>query len=38
MVLMKISVYYQSVVIGAIIILAVGIDQFRRQRGGMLGG
>lgn len=38
MVLMKISVYYQSVVIGAIIILAVGIDQFRRRRGGMLGG
>jgi len=26
------------VVIGAIIILAVGIDQFRRRRGGMLGG
>jgi ribose/xylose/arabinose/galactoside ABC-type transport system permease subunit len=38
MVLMKISVYYQSIVIGAIIILAVGIDQFRRRRGGMLGG
>jgi ribose/xylose/arabinose/galactoside ABC-type transport system permease subunit len=38
MILMKISVYYQSVVIGAIIILAVGIDQFRRRRGGMLGG
>ena len=38
MVLMKISVYYQSVVIGAIIILAVGIDQFRRRRGGMLVG
>jgi ribose/xylose/arabinose/galactoside ABC-type transport system permease subunit len=38
MVLMRISVYYQSVVIGAIIILAVGIDQFRRRRGGMLGG
>ena len=38
MVLVKISVYYQSVVIGAIIILAVGIDQVRRRRGGMLGG
>ena len=37
MVLMKISVYYQSIVIGAIIILAVGIDQFRRRRGGILG-
>jgi len=37
MVLMKISVYYQSIVIGVIIILAVGIDQFRRRRGGMLG-
>jgi ribose/xylose/arabinose/galactoside ABC-type transport system permease subunit len=38
MVLMKISVYYQSIVIGAIIILAVGMDQFRRRRGGMLVG
>jgi ribose/xylose/arabinose/galactoside ABC-type transport system permease subunit len=38
MVLMKISVYYQAIVIGSIIILAVGIDQFRRRRGGMLGG
>ncbi|MEI6388116.1 MAG: ABC transporter permease [Spirochaetota bacterium] len=38
MILMKISVYYQSIVIGAIIILAVGMDQFRRRRGGMLGG
>ena len=37
MILMKISVYYQSIVIGAIIILAVGMDQFRRRRGGMLG-
>jgi ribose/xylose/arabinose/galactoside ABC-type transport system permease subunit len=37
MILVKISIYYQSVVIGAIIILAVGIDQFRRRRGGMLG-
>jgi ribose/xylose/arabinose/galactoside ABC-type transport system permease subunit len=38
MVLMKISVYFQAVVIGAIIILAVGMDQFRRSRGGMTGG
>jgi ribose/xylose/arabinose/galactoside ABC-type transport system permease subunit len=37
MVLMKISVYYQSMVIGAIIILAVGIDQYNRKRRGMLG-
>jgi len=35
MVLMKISVYYQSMVIGAIIILAVGIDQSNRKRRGM---
>lgn len=37
MVLMKISVYYQSMVIGAIIILAVGIDQYNRKRRGMAG-
>ena len=38
MVLMKISVYYQAMVIGAIIILAVGIDQYNRKRRGMAGG
>jgi ribose/xylose/arabinose/galactoside ABC-type transport system permease subunit len=38
MVLMRISVYYQAMVIGAIIILAVGIDQYNRKRRGMLGG
>ena len=38
MILMKISVYAQSMVIGAIIILAVGIDQYNRKRRGMAGG
>jgi ribose/xylose/arabinose/galactoside ABC-type transport system permease subunit len=37
MVLMRISVYYQSMVIGAIIIMAVGIDQYNRKRRGMMG-
>lgn len=36
MVLMKISAYWQNLVVGAIIILAVGLDQFRRARSGML--
>lgn len=36
MVLMKISVYWQSVVVGAIIIIAVGIDQYNRRRQGKL--
>lgn len=36
MILLKISVYYQSMVIGAIIILAVGLDQYSRKRSGML--
>jgi ribose/xylose/arabinose/galactoside ABC-type transport system permease subunit len=36
MVLLKISVYYQSMVIGAIIILAVGIDQYSRKKNGMI--
>jgi ribose/xylose/arabinose/galactoside ABC-type transport system permease subunit len=35
MVLMKISVYWQSVVVGAIIIIAVAIDQYSRKRQGM---
>lgn len=35
MVLLRISVYYQSMVIGAIIILAVGLDQYNRKRSGM---
>lgn len=35
MILVRISVYYQAMVIGAIIILAVGIDQYNRQRRGM---
>jgi ribose/xylose/arabinose/galactoside ABC-type transport system permease subunit len=35
MILVRISVYYQSMVIGAIIILAVGIDQYNRQKRGM---
>lgn len=34
MVFLKISVYYQSVVIGLIIILAVGLDQYNRKRQG----
>ncbi len=34
MILMKISVYYQSMVIGALIILAVGIDQYNRVKRG----
>lgn len=32
MVLMRISVYWQNVVVGMIIILAVGIDEYRRRR------
>lgn len=36
MILLKISIYYQSMVIGAIIILAVGLDQYSRKRSGML--
>jgi ribose/xylose/arabinose/galactoside ABC-type transport system permease subunit len=35
MVFLKISVYLQAVVIGAIIILAVGLDQYNRKRQGM---
>lgn len=31
MVLMKVSVYWQNIVVGAIIILAVGIDTYRRN-------
>lgn len=36
MVLVKISVYVKKIVIGAIIILAVGIDQYNQKRSGML--
>ena len=35
MVFLRISVYLQAVVIGAIIILAVGLDQYNRKRQGM---
>lgn len=35
MVFLKVSVYLQAVVIGAIIILAVGLDQYNRKRQGM---
>lgn len=35
-VLMKISAYWQNLVVGAVIILAVGLDQFRRKRSGLL--
>ncbi len=34
MVILKISVYLQSVVIGSIIILFVGLDQYNRKRQG----
>lgn len=34
MVFLKISIYFQSVVIGLIIILAVGLDQYNRKRQG----
>ncbi|MCP4383941.1 MAG: ABC transporter permease [Hyphomicrobiales bacterium] len=36
MVLMKVSVFWQLVVIGAIIIVAVGVDQYNRKRRGMV--
>ncbi len=36
MVLTKISVFWQNIVIGAIIVIAVGIDQYKRQKSGML--
>lgn len=36
LVLMKVSAYWQNLVVGAIIILAVGLDQFRRRRSGLL--
>lgn len=35
MVAMKISPYWQNLVVGAIIILAVGVDQFRRRKSGL---
>jgi len=35
MILMRISAYWQDFVIGIIIVLAVGIDQFRRRRSGL---
>lgn len=36
MVLMKISAYWQNLVVGIIIILAVGIDQYRRKKSGKI--
>ena len=33
--LMKISAYWQSLVIGIIIIFAVGLDQYRRKKYGL---
>lgn len=35
MLLMKISAYWHSLVIGIVIILAVGIDQYRRKKAGL---
>lgn len=35
MVLLKVSVYWQNFVIGAIIILAVALDQYRRSKSGL---
>jgi ribose/xylose/arabinose/galactoside ABC-type transport system permease subunit len=35
MAMLKISVYLQKVVIGAVILLAVGIDQYNRKRSGL---
>ncbi len=36
MVALKVSIYYQNMVIGAIIIFAVAIDQYRRQKRGVI--
>jgi len=36
MVMMQISAFLQKVVIGAVILLAVGIDQYNRRRSGMV--
>jgi ribose/xylose/arabinose/galactoside ABC-type transport system permease subunit len=35
-VLMKISAYWQNLIVGAVIIVAVGLDQYRRKRSGLL--
>lgn len=35
MVILKISVYWQNLVIGVVIILAVGIDQYQRRKSGL---
>ena len=35
MLIMKISVYWQSLIVGAIIIFAVGLDQYRRKKVGL---
>jgi ribose/xylose/arabinose/galactoside ABC-type transport system permease subunit len=35
LVLMRISVFYQNMVIGAVIIVAVGIDQYKRKASGI---
>lgn len=37
MAMLKISVYLQKVVIGAVILIAVGIDQYNRKRSGLRG-
>jgi ribose transport system permease protein len=34
MVLTKISVFYQNIIFGLIIVLAVGVDQWKRARSG----
>lgn len=36
MVLMKVSAYWQNLIVGVIIILAVGLDQYRRKRSGVV--
>jgi ribose/xylose/arabinose/galactoside ABC-type transport system permease subunit len=36
MVLMRVSVYWQTIIIGFVIILAVAVDQFRRRRASQL--
>jgi ribose/xylose/arabinose/galactoside ABC-type transport system permease subunit len=36
MIVMRLSAYWQNVLVGAIIIIAVGIDMFRRRRSGLL--
>ena len=38
MVLSKVSVFWQGIVIGLIIIVAVGMDQYKRAKSGLIGG